>query len=158
VVSTSIAPGSSFPLGTTTVTGKATDASGNEAVCATSVIVVDQEPPTVSALSVSSAEPLWPPNHRMVDVTVGYGASDNCGGSSCVLSVSSNEPVTAAGDDNTAPDWEVVDAHHVRLRAERSNAGIGRTYTITLTCTDAAGNRTVRSATVFVPHDRRTTG
>jgi hypothetical protein len=48
-----------------------------------------------------------------------------------------------------------VDAHHVLLRAEGSEHGRGRIYTITLTCTDPAGNRTVRMATVSVPHDRR---
>jgi hypothetical protein len=37
-----------------------------------------------------------------------------------------------------------VDAHHVRLRAERSNQGDGRVYTIRIDATDAAsGTRTV---------------
>ena len=45
-------------------------------------------------------------------------------------------------DGNTAPDWEIVDSHHVRLRAERSGRGNGRVYTITITCTDGSGNST----------------
>lgn len=47
-----------------------------------------------------------------------------------------------------------MDLHHVRLRAERSGLGTGRVYTITLTCTDAANNVTVRNATVIVPHSK----
>jgi len=71
-----------------------------------------------------------------------------------VLSVSSNEAVNGSGDGNTATDWLVVDAHHVQLRAERSGNGAGRIYTITLTCTDAAGNKTVRTSTVLVAHNQ----
>jgi hypothetical protein len=67
-----------------------------------------------------------------------------------VLSVSSNE-----ASNNKEPDWVVVDVHHVLLRAERAGNGVGRLYTITLTCTDAAGNVTVKTATVLVPHDQR---
>jgi len=32
---------------------------------------------------------------------------------------------------------------------------VDRLYTITLRCTDAAGNVTVKTATVLVPHDQR---
>jgi len=109
------------------------------------VTVVDNQPPVVGALSLSSNQ-LWPPNHKMVDVAVDYDLSDNCSAASCVLTVTSNE----AGEG----DWQIVDAHHVRLRAERSGNSNGRIYTLTLTCTDTAGNRTVRTATVVVPHNR----
>jgi hypothetical protein len=54
-------------------------------------------------------------------VAVNYAVADNCSASSaitCSLTVSSNEPVSGTGDGDTAPDWEIVDAHHVRLRAE----------------------------------------
>jgi len=46
----------------------------------------------------------------------------------------------------------VVDAHHIRVRSERKG-GTDRVYTLTLKCTDAAANSTVRTATVTVPHD-----
>jgi hypothetical protein len=87
----------------------------------------------------------------MVDVTVNYDLTDNCG-AACVLSVTSNEPINGLGDGDTSPDWRIVDAHNVQLRAERSGTGNGRTYTITLTCKDAAGNTTVKTTTVIVPH------
>ncbi|HEX8636208.1 MAG TPA: hypothetical protein VF703_18955, partial [Pyrinomonadaceae bacterium] len=119
---------------------------------ATRVIKLDLTPPNISGASVSPAV-LSSPNHKMRDVTVGYHVSDNFGSATCTLGVVSNEPVTGAGDD-TAPDWEVLDAHHVRLRAERSGAGAGRVYTVTVTCADAAGNTSSRDLTVTMPRGR----
>jgi hypothetical protein len=46
-----------------------------------------------------------------------------------------------------------VNAHHVRLRAERAGTGSGRFYTITITCTDSAGNSTSKDVAVFVAHN-----
>lgn len=114
------------------------------------VVVSDTTPPTVSLPAVSVPR-LSPPDHRMVDVEVFYNAADTCSSPSCSLSVASSEPVNGPGDGNTSIDWAVVDGHHVRLRAERSGRGNGRTYTITVRCQDAAGNVTVRTVTVHVP-------
>ena len=109
--------------------------------------------PVISAVTVSKSS-LWPPNHEMVDITVGYTNSSNCP-SSCKLSVTSNEPIDGLGDGDTSPDWVVVDATHVQLRAERSGLGTGRIYTITITCTNSAGQSSTATATVTVPHDQR---
>jgi hypothetical protein len=87
-------------------------------------------------------------------VTLTYHAADNGPAPSIVLSVGSNEPVNGTGDGDTAPDWEVVDATHVQLRAERSGTGLGRVYTIHVVATDAAGNTTVADVQVLVPHNR----
>jgi hypothetical protein len=104
----------------------------------------------------ASAKPevLWPPNHKMVEVTVNYTVTDPCP-NTCVLTVSSNEPVNGIGDGNTSPDWEVIDAHHVNLRAERSGPGSGRIYTLTLTCSNDVNKlSTTARLTVVVPHDQ----
>ncbi len=106
--------------------------------------------PVITDVSVDKPV-LGPPNHKMVDVTVNYSATDNCGSPTCVLTVSSNEPVNGVDDGNTAPDWEIVDDHHVRLRAERSGTGTGRVYTITITCTDSGGRVSTETVTVTVP-------
>ncbi len=144
--------GSFFPVGTTTVTVTGTRLDGSTDTCTFDITVKDTEPPNVSAATVDKPT-LWPPNHQMVLVTVNYTATDNCG-ANCILSVTSNEPVNGLGDGDTAPDWEIVDAHHVRLRAERSGKGNGRIYTIKVTCKDAAGNTVVRTVTVKVPKNQ----
>ena len=144
--------GSFFPVGTTTVTITGTRQDGSSDSCSFDVTVLDTEAPVVTGVSVTP-NTLWPPNHQMVDIMVNYNVSDNCPGD-CTLSVSSNEPVNGTGDGDTAPDWEIVDDHHVRLRAERSGNGTGRVYTITITCTDGT-NTTVKTATVTVPKNQK---
>jgi endonuclease G len=112
--------------------------------------VVDTTAPGLSSVAATPGV-LRPANHRMIDVFVGYQATDLAGAPACSLSVSSNEPINGNDDGNTSFDWRVIDAHHAQLRAERSNAGSGRLYTITVSCLDASGNRSSRTATVAVP-------
>ena len=84
----------------------------------------------------------------MIDITVNYHASDNCGIASTQLSVSSNEPVLSEEKGDQSPDWQIIDNHHIRLRAERLESGLGRTYTITVVAVDTNGNQA--TATIFV--------
>jgi len=115
----------------------------------------DSQPPTITGESASPTT-LWPPNHTMRDIAIDYTAADNCP-FTCTLSVRSNEPVNGTGDGDTEPDWAVVDAHHLRLRAERAGTGSGRFYTITITCTDSSGNSTSKDVGVLVGHNTRRT-
>ena len=112
-------------------------------------------PPTITGVSADPSV-LWPPNHRLVNVTISYDVTDNCPlpPGSCTLSVTSNEPVNGTGDGDTSPDWIVLDDHHVLLRAERAGNGNGRIYTITITCVDSGGNSSSEQVEVMVPHDR----
>jgi hypothetical protein len=98
----------------------------------------------------------------MVDVVLGYTVTDNCSTATPpaveIESITSNEPLNGLGDGNTNVDWEVVDAHHIRLNAERSGLLDGRIYTITVKATDADGNSSQGTVTVSVPHDQSTSG
>jgi predicted extracellular nuclease len=111
----------------------------------------------VPVIGNASATPsvLWPPNHKMITVTVTYDLDVACDGNpaTAVLSVTSNEPVKGTGSGDTAPDWIVVDSHHVKLRAERAGGGSGRVYTISIIATDSRGEVTTQDVAVTVPHN-----
>ncbi|HEV7893240.1 MAG TPA: alpha-amylase family glycosyl hydrolase [Pyrinomonadaceae bacterium] len=146
----------SFQLSTQgvhTVYLRAIDNAGNASAVASVVVKIDTTSPVVTNASASKSE-LSPPNHKMQDVTVNYSATDNLSGVTCTLGVASNEPINGTGDGDTAPDWLVLDAHHVLLRAERSGKGSGRVYTVTVACADAAGNTSARAVAVTVPHGK----
>ncbi|HEX5042337.1 MAG TPA: HYR domain-containing protein [Candidatus Polarisedimenticolaceae bacterium] len=147
-------PGSTFPLGETEVTCTATDNAGNATACAFTVTVVDTTAPVLSEVTVSRPL-LWPPNHRLVDEEVLYTVQDTCDPSpSCALSVASDEPINGTGDGDAAPDWIVLDAHHLQLRSERAGGGDGRTYTVTVSCEDDDENAAQDEVLVGVPHDQ----
>jgi hypothetical protein len=150
----SAASGSTFALGTTTVTVTAKDAAGNTTSGSFTVTVRDTTAPVISS-ATSNAPTLWPPNHKMVAVTVSVSASDLVGLSSVkIISVTSSEPDNGLGDGDTANDIEITGNLTVNLRAERSGGGDGRTYTITVQAKDAAGNATTKTIAVVVPKNQ----
>ena len=111
------------------------------------VIAQIDRPPTITAVSVNPSV-LWPPNSKMVNVTVDYTATDDWGQPVCQISnVTSNEQIRSS-------DYAILDAHHVKLRAERSGGGHGRVYTLAISCTDGSGNSSSQTVTVTVPHDQ----
>ncbi|MDB5197852.1 MAG: C-terminal target protein [Flaviaesturariibacter sp.] len=141
-----------YPKGSTTITWTATDAAGNASSCTQTIKVEDTEAPVITNAAANPSS-LFPPNHKMKNVTISYSVNDNCGWTVTSLSVSSNEPENGTGDGDTDNDWEIIDNHHVKLRAERAGWGNGRIYTITLKAVDAAGNSSEKAVTVTVPHD-----
>ena len=155
-VSQTPSPTTALGLGTHTLTFVATDAAGNRSEpCTTTVTVVDTSGPVITGVT-PSLDTLWPPNQKVVPITLSVSASDNCDSAfTCeIISVTSNEPVTG-GSDTTTPDWEITGPLAVDLRAERSNTGLGRVYTITIRCTDVAGNISDKTATVTVPKNQK---
>jgi hypothetical protein len=126
-------------------------------------------PPVIISAS-ANPDVLWPPNHKMVKVTVSATVTDASGPTTWkIISVSSNEPIDGSekgkgkgndhgsgnGDGNTSPDWQITGPHTLLLRAEREGNGDGRVYSITIQATDAAGNLSnPKVVTVLVPHDQ----
>jgi hypothetical protein len=122
-------------------------------------VLVDHIAPTLAP--VANLTTLWPPNHRMVDITIRANASDNSGRPVALTAVvTSNEPQDGLGDGDMSPDWTepVIDQINgvitLKLRAERSGRGTGRIYTITIIATDASGNHSQARVEIKVPHDR----
>jgi hypothetical protein len=110
------APAGPYPLGTTRVTLQAVDALGLSSSCMANVNVFDAAPPAVSGASASPAS-LWPPNKKMVPVSVALSATDTCSGdvtSSCRI-------VSISGDDSaSAGDWQITGPRSAELRADRA--------------------------------------
>lgn len=147
--------GSTFPLGTTTVTATAKDAAGNTGSGSFTVAVQDTTAPVVGSVTPSTGL-LWPPNHRMVAIALNIAASDAVGVTGYKVTVTSSEPDNGLGDGDTANDIQISGngslTPAVSVRAERAGNGNGRTYTISVVAVDAVGNASAaKTTTVFVP-------
>ena len=145
-----------FPLGMTTVQWTTTDDSGHHGTDSQLVTIQDTTPPVISSVT-ATPNSLWPPNHKMVPVSVAVSVADVCDATpSCeITSVASNEPINGTGDGNTDPDWVITGSLTLQLRAERAGNGTGRIYTITVECSDGSGNNSTKDVTVVVAHDQR---
>lgn len=98
------------------------------------------DPPRCDLGRPSSAA-LWPPNHKLVSVSIEgiTDPDDDDGVSVRVLGISQDEPVEGTGDGDTAPDAVVQsssDGQSVLLRAERSGMGDGRVYRVAFEASD----------------------
>ena len=155
--------GSTFPLGSDPFTCIATDGSNNSSSCSSKVTVVDTTPPVINSI-VSNPSTLWPPNHKLVPISIAAIATDVCDAApKCqIVSVTANEPVLGPGSGNTTPDWIISDPGPkaspatlgVQLRSERAGGGTGRVYTVNVSCSDASGNTVSALTTVTVAHDQ----
>ncbi|MBY0278876.1 HYR domain-containing protein [Candidatus Binatia bacterium] len=143
-----------FNLGSTTVTWTAIDESNNKGTATQTVKIVDTTPPKLTLTLAPTS--LWPPNHKLAQITASITVSDVCDPNPTVrvISITSNEPDNGLGDGDTTDDIQQAsfgtDDRAFLLRSERSGRGNGRVYTVTYEASDASGNKTVRQATVTV--------
>ncbi len=129
--------------------GPGIDLNGNFVLSELEVFAAD--PPPNAAPDISGAVPsiasLWPPNNKMVDISI-EGVTDPDGDA---LSIT----ITGISDDEGSdPDDAVANGDTASLRAQRDGSGDGRTYTIEYTVDDGNGGTVSGSLTVEVPHDQ----
>lgn len=146
--------GSTFPIGTTSVNCTATNPAGSD----TEVFQVRVRDTIAPIIVNVTANPnaLWPPDRKMVPVTISALAIDAGDASPTIMitGVTSSQPVNDVGDGNTSPDWEITGPMTVNLRAERSGSQ-DRIYTITIQATDDSGNSSTATLEVLVTQSRR---
>jgi len=153
-----------YPVGITTITWTATDAStdalNNTATVVQTVKVKDVTPPTIT-LTMGTIN-LAAPNHAYQTFSITdlvASASDGCDAgvdiSDVVISqATSDEPENANGngDGNTLNDIVIApDCKSLQLQSERDGGGDGRVYTITVQVRDSSGNVATAVRKVFVP-------
>lgn len=100
VVTSTHAPGSSFPVGTTTVTYTATDASNNQATCSFTVTVLDNTGPFVASLPTVTGQ-----CNAVVTAPV---VVDNCTGS---VTGTTSDPLVYSNQGTYFVNWTFTDAN-----------------------------------------------
>jgi hypothetical protein len=138
--------------GTTTITYSATDNAGNVEAAKTLVVRLDKTPPSFSGMPAAGCD-IWPPNNKLVKVAT-VAAQDGLSGlASFNTDVASSEPASPGQSDATTTGTG-LDPRTISVRATRLGNGPGRTYTLSASATDRAGNVTTAVATCVVPHDQ----
>ena len=124
---------------------------GEDTVTVTVEDPPDATPPTISGVTADPTV-MWPPNHDFWPITLTVSATDDFDDDApvCrVVSVTHNEAINGSGDGDTDPDWDFtstlanqfqVGPLTVLMRSERSEAGSGRDYSVTVECKDTTGN------------------
>ncbi len=130
------------------------DSASGDVVCTATLDVVDEHAPLYEIEDIE----LWPPNHKMHEVSLDdcIIEIDDCDEhvDARVSWVSSDEADDAVGDGNTEGDVAIVAEDRVALRSERQGGSNGRVYRIGFELTDDAGNVSEGECRVSVPHDQ----
>ena len=110
------------------------------------------EPPVVRM--EASPDHLWPPNHKMIPVSL-VASTDppSPQAPQCALVSISSDEGQGSGKSHQ-PDWTVTGDLGAELRAEREGSGDGRAYVLVVDCSYGSGRDTSVAVTVPVAHDR----
>ena len=129
--------------GETTVTFYSEDMKGNVEPANSHVVRIDKTAPALAGLP--SGCKLWPPDNRMTRVADVFAIDG--------LSGLDGLSVSASSDDLTDDGDIAISGGSVDLRAEKAARGGARTYVVSATATDLAGNSSSSSSGVCaVPH------
>jgi hypothetical protein len=138
-----------------------TDAAGNVEAAPTLAILIDQTPPELDVIQTDPPT-LWPPDGKLVPVTVTVRTADLGAG------LDPDTPATFTVADEyrqVEPSGHFVVSDNgtykftVLLEARRDGKDQdGRHYTITITDRDLAGHRSSGAIEIVVPHDQRVSG
>jgi microsomal dipeptidase-like Zn-dependent dipeptidase len=140
-------------------TGTCVDIAGNVASSTEAPINIDLTLPQVACAATPAV--LWPPNQKLVPVTVALTRLDALSGvaSYALLAATSSEPDAGLSADDPPGDIAGFLAGGTALtgslRAQRAGEGPGRTYALRYEIVDAADNAATCTATVLVPHDQK---
>jgi hypothetical protein len=134
--------------GSTTISYSAADNAGNVEASKSLTIMLDKTAPVIAGMPVGCT--LSPARHQLVQVATIMASDSLSGLASLSVTATSSEPDSGTGGGDVPGDI-VINGGTVQLRAERSPASKGRTYTIFASATDVAGNTLTSSAICTVP-------
>lgn len=150
-----------YEVGDTQVRFRATDASGNEALCGITVRVSAAPATEITRKQVR----LWPPNHKYTTFDLSSciaSVKDACGtatpaevaAGARIFKYGCDEPQSVIGSGATSGDLVVLSDRTFKVRAERSGTRDGRVCTVEYLYANAAGVETVGQCKVGIPHDQ----
>src|SRR4051812_5716923 len=125
------------------------DAARNSARQSVRVIVPpDTTAPVIGAISVSPNS-VWPPNNKMVAVSVFVSATDDVDAApSCSI---------VAIEGGVDGDSQITGALTANVRASKNSDGSGRVYKLKVNCSDRAGNTSTAFVCVYIWKDQPAT-
>src|SRR5262245_3715505 len=139
-------------VGDHVVTFQATDSCQASLSCAFTVRVVANHPPDCSLARVLNDE-LWPPNHKLVPVTI-EGITDPDGDPVHLDITGITQDEAEDGEEgDSCRTGQVVDGV-AYVRAERSGHGNGRVYIVSFMASDGNGGTCNGQVSLCVPHDQ----
>lgn len=129
------------------------DGFGGTSSSTTSVTVGNVNDPPVVAGARASEATLWPPNHKMVRISILGVVDPERNATIQISSVTQDEPTQGLGDGDTPVDAILNADGSVLVRAERAGNGNGRVYHVHFTASDFEGS-VAGVVLVGVPHSK----